>query len=221
MIAPRPFIYNPPAKPFLSVVFYDDDILVLNKASGLLSVAGNRPELADCLEGRAKEKFPSAKIIHRLDKDTSGLIVLGLNAISHAHIGLQFEKRQTKKEYIARVWGRVSQQEGQIDEPIITDWPNRPKQMIDYERGRSAITNWKILQYEGEYTRLLLRPVTGRSHQLRLHLLHIGHPILGDNLYAHDEALVVASRLQLHAGFLSFIHPKTGKKCEFELDCPF
>ncbi len=217
---PRPFIYAPPIGP-LKIIYYDDDILVIDKPSGLLSVAGNKPELADCLEARAKKQYPNSLIVHRLDKDTSGVIVLGLNKKAHANLGLQFEKRQITKTYIAKVWGEMDKDNGQVDEPIITDWPNRPKQMIDYERGRSAITNWQVLERQGGFTRVLLSPITGRSHQLRLHLNHLGHPILGDNLYAHDDALNAAPRLQLHATSLKFIHPSSKERCFFEVTCSF
>ncbi len=217
---PRPFIYQPSCEP-LNIIYKDDDVLVINKLSGLLTVAGNKEHLKDCLESRVKEQFPDALIVHRLDKDTSGVIVLALNKKAHANISLQFEKRQTTKIYVANVWGAMSAKTGQVDEPIITDWPNRPKQMIDNERGRSAITNWQVLQIKGGFTRVKLLPITGRSHQLRLHMQHLGHPILGDNLYAHDEALAMASRLQLHALSLGFTHPMTKKNCLFETKCLF
>ncbi len=195
--------------------------MVIDKPSGLLSVAGNKPFLQDCLESRAKEKFPSALIVHRLDKDTSGVIVLALNKKAHANLGKQFENRQTKKTYIARVFGVMKDDEGQVDEPIFTDWVNRPKQKIDYENGRNAVTNWQIINKEKNATRVQLNPITGRSHQLRVHMLHLGFPILGDNLYAHDEALMFASRLQLHALKLSFFHPSNTQECFFEATCPF
>lgn len=218
---PRPFNYSPPLDPYLSLIYHDDDILVLDKPCGLLTVAGNSPKLADCLEMRAKEQFPQAKIVHRLDKDTSGVIVLGLNKEAHANLGMQFEKRRVKKKYIAKVWGKMGEDFGRVDEPIITDWVNRPKQMIDYERGRSAITDWEVIEGGEEDTRVLLRPITGRSHQLRVHMNFLGNPILGDNLYAHDEALAASSRLLLHAQYLEFFHPVTAKKCSFEVECPF
>lgn len=218
---PRPFTYDPPKNPWLDVIYQDADILVLNKQPGLLTVAGNQPHLADCLQTRATEKHPSARIVHRLDKDTSGVIVLGLTAQAHANLGLQFENRQTQKTYIARIWGHPQTQSGTIDQPIMTDWPNRPKQHIDHENGRNAVTHWHVLQHETEATRVELKPQTGRSHQLRVHMLHIGHPILGDNLYAHEQALRAAENLQLHAQSLSFVHPTTEKTIQFEAPCPF
>lgn len=218
---PRPFIYDPPQEPWLNVLHHDADILVLNKQPGLLTVAGKTAELADCLEARAAAEFPGARIVHRLDKDTSGLIVLGLTAAAHANLGLQFENRQTTKTYIARVWGHPAAEAGEIDEPIMTDWPNRPKQQIDYERGRNAITQWQVLERETKATRVELTPKTGRTHQLRVHMLHLGHPILGDNLYAPDDVLNAADSLQLHAEKLTFRHPTSNDILTFEAPCRF
>lgn len=218
---PRPFVYNPPASPFLAVLFRDDDLLVLDKPAGLLTVPGKDPALADCLEARAQSHFPGARVVHRLDKDTSGVIVMALNAEIHAALGLQFEKRQTEKSYIARVWGRLAEDRGTVDAPLRADWPNRPRQHVDRQAGRHAVTHWEVLEREENATRLRLTPVTGRSHQLRVHMLHIGHPILGDNLYAHDEALACVDRLQLHASRLALSHPADGVRHVFEAGCPF
>ena len=195
--------------------------MVLDKPHGLLTVPGKHPHLADCLERRAAAQFSGALIVHRLDKDTSGLIVLGLTPEAHAHVGLQFEKRLVSKTYIARIWGEMKNPSGTVDEPIITDWPNRPKQKIDHENGREAITDYEIISVKDKVTRVLLSPKTGRSHQLRVHMLHLGHPILGDNLYAHDNALDGAPRLQLHATSLSISHPTTGERMAFNSTCPF
>jgi len=218
---PRPFVYNPPKPGPLPIVHIDGHILVLEKPAGLLTVAGKTPDLADCLEARAKQDHPSARIIHRLDKDTSGLIVLGLTHQAHAHIGLQFEKRQTQKRYIAHVWGAVTEASGRIDQPIITDWPNRPKQHIDHENGRSAITDWQVLETTDQHSRIQLVPLTGRTHQLRVHMAYLGHPILGDNLYAPEEALVASDRLCLHAETLDFAHPETGELLSFHSSADF
>ncbi len=218
---PRPFEYTPPPVGPLPVLHVDDHLLVLDKPTGLLTVPGNRPERADCLESRARAEFPTARIIHRLDMDTSGVIVLALTAYAQAHIGKQFEKRQTTKSYIARVWGEVDADNGEIDQPIITDWPNRPKQMICHERGRAAQTSWRVMERSSGDTRVQLAPRTGRSHQLRLHMAHIGHPVLGDNLYAHTDALAASNRLCLHAERLGFRHPDGGAAVEFESKPPF
>lgn len=218
---PRPFEYAPPPAGPLSVLHQDAHLLVLDKPSGLLTVPGNRPERADCLESRARAEFPTARIIHRLDMDTSGVIVLALTAHAQAHIGKQFEKRQTTKSYIARVWGELVEDAGEIDQPLITDWPNRPKQMICHERGRAAQTRWQALERSNGQTRVRLTPETGRSHQLRVHMAHIGNPILGDNLYAHADALAASNRLCLHAERLGFRHPDGGTPVFFESEPPF
>lgn len=205
----------------MPVLFADEHILVLDKPSGLLTVPGKPAEHADCLERRAREEFPQARIIHRLDMDTSGVIVLALTAHAHRHIGLQFEKRQTRKEYEALVWGETADETGRIDQPIITDWPNRPRQMIDHERGRSAVTDWRALTRDNGITRIYLKPLTGRSHQLRVHMDYLGHPILGDNLYAHDPAFQARERLCLHAKELGFRHPDGGDEMSFSSPVPF
>lgn len=217
----RPFHYAPPTEPWLAVVHRDDDILVLAKPSGLLCVPGKPAEHADCLEARAQDAFPGAMTVHRLDKDTSGVIVMGLNRKAHAHLSLQFETRKTEKSYIARVWGSVEDESGHVDLPIACDWPNRPRQRVDHENGRSAQTDWEVIARERNATRLRLLPATGRSHQLRVHMLSLSHPILGDNFYAHDEAFAAADRLQLHAETLAFAHPADGRPMKFAVECPF
>jgi len=217
----RPFTYDPPADPYLSVLYSDDDILVVDKPSGLLSVPGKAVEHADCLEHRAKKAFRDSRIVHRLDMDTSGLLVLALNAKAHRHLGLQFERRHIKKVYLARVWGQVKNDSGTIDLPLICDWPNRPRQMVDHQNGKPSKTDWSVLSRQANATRLELRPLTGRSHQLRVHLLSLGHPILGDNLYAHKQALEAVDRLQLHAHKLGLFHPADGRICNFTSQCPF
>ncbi len=220
MPAPK-FIYNPPLEPHLTVLHQDDDLLVIDKPSGLLSVPGKGLEHADCLEARAQEKFPTCRIVHRLDMDTSGVMVLAMNPKAHRHIGLQFERRHTKKSYIARVWGIMEKDAGEIDLPLICDWPNRPKQMVDHERGKPSQTTYEVLERQENATRVLLTPRTGRSHQLRVHLLSLGHPILGDNLYAHPRALAASDRLQLHAQSLTLFHPTGGATLTFESTCSF
>ncbi|MEL7049691.1 MAG: pseudouridine synthase, partial [Pseudomonadota bacterium] len=198
-----PLTYAPPDDPYLSVLYVDEDILVVDKPSGLLSVPGKDPAHADCVDRRARRDYPEARIVHRLDLDTSGVMILAQTKHAHRHLGLQFEKRQIGKVYVARVWGVVAGERGEIDAPLICDWPNRPRQMIDHVRGRSAQTAWKVLSRERNATRVELTPKTGRSHQLRVHMLSLGHPVLGDNIYAHPDARAAASRLQLHAETLS------------------
>lgn len=216
---PRDFIYAPPGSP-LDVVHVDEEILVLNKPSGLLTVAGNAENLADCLESRANATFPGARPVHRLDKDTSGLIVFARTPAALAYIGLQFEKRQTNKTYQALVWGQPSEESGLVDQPLKTDWPNRPKQCICAKGGRPAQTEWRVMDRSNS-VRLLLRPLTGRTHQLRVHMAFLGHPILGDNLYAHTAALNASARLCLHACTLSFAHPSKGTTLQFSSETPF
>ena len=207
--------------PYLDIVSQDDDILVLNKPSGLLSVPGKAKEHADCLQFRAQRVFPTATVVHRLDMATSGLMVMALNKPAHRHISKQFELRETAKTYQAIVFGQVLQDAGEINLPLICDWPNRPKQMVDHERGKKALTHWRVLERNTNSTRVELKPVTGRSHQLRVHMLSMQHPIIGDRLYAHEQALAMANRLNLHAMFLSFRHPVSEQTLSFESQVPF
>ncbi len=218
---PPPFTYHPPQEPFLEIVHRDEAILLLNKPSGLLSVPGKSAVHKDCLETRARSRFPNAKPVHRLDMDTSGLLLMGLGEGAHRYLSIGFERRLVQKTYIALVYGHVSEVEGRVDQPLICDWPNRPRQMICLQRGKSSQTKWQVMGFEGEHTRLQLTPLTGRSHQLRVHMASLGHPILGDKFYAHEEAKAAAPRLCLHARHLSFRHPENGERVAFEAPCPF
>lgn len=213
--------YDPPTEPYLETVFKDEDILVLNKPSGLLTVPGKAADMKDCLEARAQAEVPGARIVHRLDMETSGVIILARHLDALRHLGRQFENRQTEKTYEARVFGNLASDEGEISLPLICDWPNRPKQMVDHDRGKNAITRYKVLEREVAATRVALYPLTGRSHQLRVHMLSLGHPILGDNLYAPEAALKAADRLQLHAKTLTVTHPESGDSQTFEAPLPF
>ncbi len=221
MSANPDFIYQPPMSPYLDIVYQDQDLVVLNKASGLLSVPGRLPEHQDCLQNRVQRVLPTATIVHRLDMATSGLIVMALNKPAHVAISHQFEQRKTKKSYIARVYGKVKEMEGSIDLPLICDWPNRPKQKVDHENGKKSLTHYRVLNFEENATLVELTPITGRSHQLRVHMLALGHPILGDRLYAHERALTVSPRLQLHAQMLTLAQPTTAADIEFTSNCPF
>jgi len=236
MTANPDFIYKPPMSPYLDIIYKDEDIVVLNKSSGLLSVPGRLPEHQDCLQNRVQRVLPTATVVHRLDMATSGIIIMALNKPAHVFISRQFEQRKTKKSYIARVYGHVKEHEGSVDLPLICDWPNRPKQKVDHENGKQSLTHYRVLSYselnsgndsseggssENESTLVELTPVTGRSHQLRVHMLALGHPILGDRLYAHEQALTVSPRLQLHARNLSLAHPVTGELLTFVAPCPF
>ena len=211
--------YAPPDTP-LEVIHADHQILLVNKPSGLLSVPGKGAHLADCLIARVLAAYPEALLVHRLDRDTSGVMVFALAAAAQRHLGLQFEKRQTKKTYVARVWGRVAEKTGRVDLPIIVDWPNRPLQKIDHENGRAAQTDWRVMRYQDDTTRLRLTPRTGRSHQLRIHMREIGHPILGDPFYATGAARNFP-RLMLHSESLRLRHPDGGVGMTFKSKVPF
>lgn len=211
--------YNPPQDPIV-VLHEDAQLLVLDKQAGLLSVPGKGAHLADCLIRRAQAAFPDALLVHRLDRDTSGVMVFAMTPAAQRHLGLQFEKRQVKKTYVARVWGQLEPKDGTVDAPLIVDWPNRPRQKIDWDIGKPAVTDWKVQRHEDHATRVRLFPQTGRSHQLRVHMLSLGHPILGDPFYATGEALD-APRLMLHATELRLRHPEGGRGMRFVSKPPF
>ncbi|MCO8143860.1 pseudouridine synthase [Rhodovulum tesquicola] len=211
--------YAPPDTP-LEVIHLDHALLVVNKPHGLLSVPGKGAHLADCLLSRVQAAFPDALLVHRLDRDTSGVVIFALTPQAQRHLGLQFEKRQTKKTYVARLWGLLEPKTGTVDLPLIVDWPNRPLQMVDHANGKQAITDWRVLRHEGGTTRVRLFPRTGRSHQLRVHMREIGHPILGDPFYADGPARE-APRMMLHAEELRLRHPEGGQGMAFRADCPF
>jgi tRNA pseudouridine32 synthase/23S rRNA pseudouridine746 synthase len=215
-----PLHYNPPQDP-VDIIHYDAQILLVNKPSGLLSVPGKGEHLADCMISRVHNVFPDALLVHRLDMDTSGVMILALTPHAQRHLGLQFEKRQIKKTYLARVWGIVEEKLGSVDLPLIVDWPNRPLQKVCFDTGKSAHTDWRVLKTDGNISRMRLTPTTGRSHQLRVHMKEIGHPILGDPFYATGEALAAADRLQLHAESLRLRHPDGGKGMTFKAPVVF
>jgi len=213
-------IYNPPiCNP--QILHIDNDIIVVNKPSGLLSVPGRGELKKDCLITRIQQNYPEALIVHRLDMPTSGILVLARSPEIHKKLSKLFQDRKVSKEYIAVVIGVMESTAGEIDLPLITDWPNRPKQMVDYENGKPSKTKFEVLLINNDdnTSRLKLTPITGRSHQLRVHLLSIGHRIVGDHLYA-DEASSeeTDSRLLLHASKISFIHPTT--QSDISVDCP-
>ena len=211
--------YEPPNEP-LEIIHQDHEVLVVSKPSGLLSVPGKGAHLAECLLSRVQAAFPEALLVHRLDRDTSGVMVFALTPHAQRHLGLQFEKRQVKKAYVARVWGELTERAGTIDLPLIVDWPNRPKQMVDHANGRSAVTDWRVMRRGENETRVRLYPKTGRSHQLRVHMREIGHPILGDPFYAEGAAQDYP-RLMLHSENVRFRHPDGGKGMSFTVKPPF
>lgn len=211
--------YCPPDTP-LAVLHEDHEILVVDKPSGLLSVPGRGEHLADCLLSRVQVAFPTALLVHRLDRDTSGVMVFALTPHAQRHLGLQFEHRRTKKTYVARVWGRLEPKEGTVDLPICVDWPNRPKQIVDHENGKPAVTDWKVVKASDSESRVRLFPQTGRSHQLRVHMQAMGHPILGDPFYAEGAARDFP-RLMLHSEELRLLHPDGGVGMKFRSKTPF
>jgi len=200
--------YEPPAHHGLDVIYLDSHYLAVNKPAGLLSVPGRGLEKADCMASRVNLEYPEALIVHRLDMSTSGVLLMARSLEAQAAMGKRFEYREVEKTYIARVAGECPLA-GNIDLPLITDWPNRPRQIVDHEVGKSAFTQYERLDYSERYdvSRVSLHPKTGRSHQLRVHMASIGHPILGDELYAPDEWVEGQSRLYLHAQSLRFEHP--------------
>ncbi|MBF9019565.1 MULTISPECIES: RluA family pseudouridine synthase [unclassified Roseobacter] len=206
-------VYSPPNAP-LELIHEDHELLVVNKPAGLLSVPGKGDHLKDCLITRLQAAFPEALLVHRLDMDTSGVIVFARTPAAQRHLGLQFEKRMMKKSYLALVWGQVDGKEGVIDLPLIVDWPNRPLQKVCHETGRAAVTEWKVLRHDETSTRMRLFPQTGRSHQLRVHMRELGHPILGDPFYATGPARDFP-RLMLHAETLRLRHPDGGRGMTF------
>ena len=212
------FVYRPTdAQPRL--IHHDDQMLVVDKPEGLLSVPGRGEDRADCLIARLRGAFPTVLLVHRLDLDTSGVMVFALTPHAQRHLGRQFEARQVRKSYVARLWGRLEPRTGTVDQPLMVDWPNRPRQMIHPE-GRPAQTGWRVIRASDAETRVRLNPLTGRSHQLRVHMAHLGHPILGDPLYASGAAADFP-RLMLHAETLRLRHPETNVTMTFSAEVPF
>ncbi len=215
--------YDPPPDNGLAVIYQDRSLLVLDKPCGLLSVPGRGPRKQDSLLRRAQQRFADAQCVHRLDMETSGLMVLARGKTAQRALNRLFAQRQVKKQYIALVCGRLTTQEGEIHLPLICDWPNRPRQKVDQARGKPSSTRYQVLHHDPrrDTTRLALQPVTGRSHQLRVHLQSLGHSILGDRLYAPGGAGALAPRLLLHASALTFRHPENGRLSHFHSHAPF
>jgi tRNA pseudouridine32 synthase / 23S rRNA pseudouridine746 synthase len=217
--------YNPPAQTALPVVYVDDAMLVLNKPAGLLTVPGRGEAKQDCLSKRAQEVYPEALIVHRLDRDTSGLVVMARGLQAQRAINLSFEHRLVDKCYEALVEGLLPPAEEwqEINLPLLVDWPNRPKRTVNYAEGQHALTRWRCIGNDPARgcSRVELEPVTGRTHQLRVHMQTIGHPILGDTLYATPEALAKSDRLLLHARSLTLPHPSSRNAIPFDAPVPF
>jgi tRNA pseudouridine32 synthase/23S rRNA pseudouridine746 synthase len=206
-----PAPYLPPAHEGLDTVFEDDALIVVNKPPGLLSVPGRGAEKQDCMASRVLAEFPDALTVHRLDMETSGLLVFARSAAVHRTLSYAFQTRQVDKRYVAVVDGLVEAEHGEIALPLICDWPNRPLQKVDHELGKPSLTRYRVLSRDeaAMTSRVELEPLTGRSHQLRVHLLSLGHAILGDALYARGAALEASPRLLLHASALRFLHPRS------------
>lgn len=215
----KDFDYNPPDVP-LSILYQDRSIIVADKPAGLLSVPGKLEGREDCLETRLRRAYPGTLLVHRLDCDTSGVMIFARNKAAQSFLGQEFEQRRARKTYMARVFGPLQPDTGCVDLPIGVDWPNRPRQMVDPVKGRAAVTDWQVLNRSANETRVLLLPLTGRSHQLRVHMLSLGHPILGDPIYA-DGAALAFPRLMLHAETLALHHPDTKEWISFKAPCPF
>ena len=214
--------YNPPREPWLHILYQDAHIMVVNKPSGLLSVPGRLEEHKDSVMTRIQRDFPQAESVHRLDMATSGVIAVALTKAAERELKRQFREREPSKRYVARVWGHPAAEKGVVDLPLICDWPKRPKQKVCFETGKAAQTEYEVLEYLADNSaRVALKPITGRSHQLRVHMLALGHPILGDGFYAHPEAKARAPRLLLHAESLTITHPAFGNSMTFRQPADF
>jgi len=200
------------------LVYQEQSLLVANKPAGLLAVPGRGADKQDCLSARIQKEFPDALVVHRLDMATSGLMVFARGPEMQRRLSQMFREREVAKRYVAVVAGRLEPMTGEVNLPIVADWPNRPLRKIDAEQGKPSLTRYRILGHNGDTTRVELEPVTGRTHQLRVHMAAIGNPILGDALYGEVAS---APRLLLHASSLSFVHPLTGLPLNFVSTPPF
>ncbi|MEX8505168.1 RluA family pseudouridine synthase [Leptothrix ochracea] len=208
----------------LSYLHVDESLLVIDKPSGLLAVPGRGEDKQDCALTRVQLRFPEALVVHRLDQPTSGLMMLARNLETQRRLSTAFAERQVRKVYHAVVAGRPAGISGTVNLPLCCDWPHRPKQMVNWEHGKPSVTHWRALGPHAQIEDSIcmeLRPVTGRSHQLRVHMQALGHPILGDGLYAPEEIQQKASRLLLHATLLEVIHPSSGEKLVIHSLSPF
>ena len=220
--APLPFTYAPPPNTGLHVLHLDKYLVVVNKPYGLLSVPGRGGDKQDSLASRVQAEFADALTVHRLDLETSGVIVMARGAEMHRRLSALFREREVDKRYIAVIAGQLAQPAGEVNLPLLVDWPNRPKQAVNFTDGKPSLTRYQQIAYDAasDTTRVALEPVTGRTHQLRVHMASLGHPILGDQLYA-GEFRDAAPRLLLHAEYLAFPHPLTGVPVVCESPAPF
>tara|TARA_R110002126_G_scaffold258905_1_gene401893 strand:- start:6982 stop:7689 length:708 start_codon:yes stop_codon:yes gene_type:complete len=215
------FNYSPPTKPWLDILYQDKDIIVLNKPSGLLTNPGRGPLLTDSLFSRVKAEFTLAQLVHRLDLSTSGVVVIALRRKAERELKRQFAEREVKKRYLAVVAGHLANATGSIDLPLAVDSEQLPRQKVCQQQGKAALTHYRVLQQLASSTLVELCPVTGRSHQLRVHMLALGHAILGDAFYAPPAVLAAAPRLLLHAAQLQLQHPYSGQPLEFKANTDF
>ncbi|MDH5359714.1 MAG: pseudouridine synthase [Gammaproteobacteria bacterium] len=217
-----PFIV-PVCKEAISILYQDQHLMLINKPSGLLTLSGKHPLNLDSVHHRLVKDFPSATMLHRLDLGTSGIMIVALDKDINAHIGKQFQQRLVKKNYVAILHGHLSEDTGSIDIPIAKDTDNFPLQKICFDSGKDAVSEYQVIERIEEpcSTRVLYTPRTGRTHQLRIHSNAFGHPILGCDLYASDEAFHLASRLMLHASTIEFMHPVSGESVVGHSPCPF
>ena len=206
----------------LTLLHVDDACIVVDKPAGLLAVPGRGAHLQDCMAARVQALFADALIVHRLDMATSGLMLFARGIEAQRRLSRAFAQREVHKRYVAVVHGALDAAQGEIDLPLIADWPNRPLQKVDHAHGKPSLTRLRVIASDAaDRTRVELEPVTGRAHQLRVHLLAIGHPILGDALYAPPEVLAGADRLLLHAAQLRFAHPVSGETVAIDSAVPF
>lgn len=220
-MTPQDF-YNPPPDNGLEIIYHDKFLLAVSKPSGLLSVPGRGEDKADSLSARVQKVYPDALVSHRLDRDTSGLLIFPRGADMHRQISMMFEKREMNKSYVAVVIGKLAQEQGEVDMPLMVDWPNRPRHIIDRDNGKPAKTRYRVISFDltSNTSRVALEPITGRTHQLRVHMQYLGHPIVGDTLYG-GNANGKVSRLLLHAHTLDFIHPVSGQPINLISPLPF
>ncbi len=205
----------------VDIIYADESFVIANKPWDVLSVPGRGEDKQDCLWRQVQAEYPTARVVHRLDYATSGIMVLALTLEAQREISRSFQERKTDKRYQAIIAGSPKDQEGSVDLPLICDWENRPLQIVDFENGKNALTHWRVTETTELGTRVELTPITGRSHQLRVHMQAMGHPIIGDRFYADPENEAKSDRLLLHAEQLSFPHPETGEIVSFSTSCPF
>lgn len=216
--------YCPPAHRGLSILHLSAQLIVLDKPSGLLSVPGRGAGKEDCLSRRVQAEFPDALIVHRLDMGTSGIVVMARGIKAQRELSIQFQERKVHKRYQALVDGHwAAAAAGEIELPICVDWPNRPKQKVDHATGRPSLTRYRLLNIDAglAVSRIELEPVTGRSHQLRVHMEALGHPIIGDDFYGTPASRAKAERLMLHACRIELWHPETGTPLRIDCAPPF